>query len=51
MQIGRHPVAVVIYHITYVRIICSKFSCREGARREACSGNLEHKREPSQHLL
>ena len=22
-----------------------------GATREACSGNLEHKREPSQHLL
>jgi len=24
---------------------------RRGATREACSGNWEHKREPSQHLL
>jgi hypothetical protein len=45
---GRHPVAVVILHITYARTMkvdYSRFSWwrGEGATWEACSGNLEKK--------
>jgi hypothetical protein len=42
---GRHPVAVVILHITYARTMkvdCSRSSYGR-ATWEACSGNLENK--------
>jgi hypothetical protein len=42
---GRHPVAVVILHITYARTVKvdhSRFS-QGRATCEACSGNLEKK--------
>jgi hypothetical protein len=42
---GRHPVAVVILHITYARTMKVDY-CRFKLRRatwEACSGNLEKK--------
>jgi hypothetical protein len=53
MQMGRHPVAVVISHITYARIMkfdYSRFSWG-GLHGKHVVATLKGKREPSQYLL
>ena len=48
---GRHPVAVVINILHMYGLFALDLVVGRGATQEACSGILEHKREPSQHLL